>query len=127
MGDSLDYQDLQFAKPRSTDGLNPDGMLRAEVRAHGLVNGSGIGCGFGKDPGDWVRYCINVDHPFKQAALIFRYRLEGQASTLLRLEGALQAEVALEVDRSGDGQDAFGFVQTVLPIGCLATGVFTFT
>jgi hypothetical protein len=41
--DALDYADLQYAVPRPSDNLVYEGWYRGEIRAHGLVNGTGIG------------------------------------------------------------------------------------
>lgn len=110
--DALDYEDLQFAMPRPTDNLVPDGMLRAEIRDHGLVNGSGIGDGFGQDAGDSVCYRVGGKRPFHHPTLTLRYRLKKAAPARFRLEGIVNGEVELKSGAS----DPFGFLQLSLPI-----------
>lgn len=119
--DALDYEDLRFAIARPTDNLVADGMLRAEIRDHGLVNGSGIGCGFGHDLGDWIHFRFAVERPLVDAALTFRYRLGGPGPARFRLEGAVEAEV----DFAGESRDDSGFSHTVLPAGALEAGEHT--
>jgi hypothetical protein len=116
--DGLDYHGLQFAIGRPTDNLVPDGMLRAEVRDNGLVDGSGIGCGFGNDSGDWVLYHLALDRPLHQATLTLRYRLDGSGTPHFRLDGIVNKEIEL----AGDSQDNFGFTCLVVPVGSLESG-----
>ncbi len=79
--DALDYEDQGFDKARPQDNLVYDGMWRGEVRAHGFVGGAGLGDGFGRQAGDWVRYRLDLDHPLPAAVLLARYRaLEGPAA-----------------------------------------------
>lgn len=110
--EALDYEDLQFAIPRPTDNLVLDGMLRAEIRDHGLVNGSGIGDGFGQDAGDSVCYRVGQKRPFHHPTLTLRYRLKDAAPARFRLEGIVNGEVELKSGAS----DPFGFSQISLPI-----------
>ncbi|MBI4926392.1 MAG: hypothetical protein HY835_01410 [Anaerolineae bacterium] len=119
--DALDYEELQFAVPRPTDSLSQDGMLRAEVRAHGLVDGSGIGCGGGRDAGDWVRFGFSLGQSLRQAVVLFRYRLEGGGSARFVVDGPVRAEVTWE----GDAPDAAGFSTFALPCGALAAGEYS--
>ena len=116
--DGLDYEDLRFAISRPSDNLVEDGMLRAEIRAHGLVNGSGIGRGFGRDAGDWVLFRWVVDHPLRQAALTMRYRLTGAGPARFRLEGSALGELELD----GENPDASGFSLRVIPAGAWPAG-----
>ena len=59
--EALDYDDLIFAQKRPTDQLVYDGMLRAEIRQNGFVEGSGLGQGFGRDAGDTVIYRLMLE------------------------------------------------------------------
>ncbi|MEQ9286852.1 MAG: trehalase family glycosidase [Cyclobacteriaceae bacterium] len=93
--DGLDYQDLKFATPRPQDQLGYDGKLRGEIRDHGLINGSGIGDGFGKDLNDRVAYQVQLKSEIKDAVIWLRYKLgEGQSATL-RLEGMSNSTLKL--------------------------------
>jgi hypothetical protein len=114
--DALDYEELQFATARPTDNLTLDGMLRAEVREHGLVQGSGIG--FGQEAGDWVQFRFDLHRPLKQAALTIRYRLAGAQPARFRLEGTTAADVTFD----GKGADGAGFAEMVVAAGGLDAG-----
>jgi hypothetical protein len=72
--DALDYTNLQLAAPRPQDTLGYDGFFRAEVRANGFVNGSGVGTGFGQDAGDHVEYQIDIPGSMNHPVLLLRYR-----------------------------------------------------
>ena len=52
--EALDYADLQFAEPRPQDNQMPDGLLRGEIHESGLVNGIGVGQGWGQNSGGYV-------------------------------------------------------------------------
>ena len=92
--DALDYDDLGFGAPRPQDNLVYDGLWRGEVRGHEFVGGSGVGAGFGRQAGDWVKYTFDLDRALPGALLLVRYRaLEGQAA--FRLSGSFSGEMAL--------------------------------
>ena len=77
--DALDYDDQGFAVARPQDNLVHDGLWRGEVRAHGFVDGVGLGMGFAREAGDWAKYTFKLDQPLSGALLLVRYRaLEGQ-------------------------------------------------
>jgi len=92
--DALDYADLGFATPRPQDNLGPDGMWRGEVRADGYVNGSGLGLGFGREPGDWARYVLPSAPDLGEAVLLLRYRAR-EGNTAFQLRGLSNARLAL--------------------------------
>jgi hypothetical protein len=116
--DALDYEALQFAIPRPTDSLAPDGMLRAEIRDHGLVNGNGIGQGFGRDHSDMVLFRFQLAQPLRHAAITFRYRCVDAVATRVRVDGLAQAEVLL----TSDPPQSTGFARLTLELGPLAAG-----
>lgn len=72
---ALDYRQMGFAKPRPQDNLTGDGYFRGEIRDHGLVDGSALGRGFGKDKGDRVAYRIDLTKAIPNAIMEVRYRL----------------------------------------------------
>jgi hypothetical protein len=119
--DALDYDDLQFAIPRPTDNLTPDGMIRGEIRDHGLVNGSAIGTGFGGEAGDWIRYDFHIEKPISDAVIIFRCRVGASGTAQIRLEGLINTECAF----TSENTDAFGFTLVTLPIGELVAGEYS--
>lgn len=93
--DGLDYQHLEFATPRPQDELGYDGKLRGEIRDHKLVNGSGIGKGFGKDINDQLSYEVELNSDIQDAILWFRYKLEEGETTTLALQGLANKTVKL--------------------------------
>jgi hypothetical protein len=112
--DALDYDDMGFATQRPQDNLVYDGLWRGEVRGHGFVNGAGLGTGFGREAGDWVRYTFHLTAPVKSAVLLARYRaLEGEATCIVSgLQGSelvlpASADFALASVPAGDlaGED----------------------
>ncbi|MEQ8675298.1 MAG: hypothetical protein RLP44_21645 [Aggregatilineales bacterium] len=116
--DALDYDDLGFATPRPTDNLVENGMMRAEIRDHGLTNGSGIGTGFGAEIGDWVTFIVHVEKPFQYAILNLRYRLHGNNPAAFRIDGFIESEFLL----NGDNRDEFGFSQVYVSLGIMDIG-----
>ena len=92
---ALDYTELRFARPRANDGLVPDGQRRAEVRDHGFVCGGGIGAGFGKGPGDRVRFDVRLPKALTDGRLLLRYRNTSNQPTILETGGLAHAELAL--------------------------------
>jgi hypothetical protein len=116
--DALDYVDLGFATPRHDDGLVTDGLMRAEIRDHGLVNGTGIGCGFGGEPGDWVTFSFELEHGLQHPVVTLRYALDGSGPTRLLLEGAVQMELTLD----GNSPDQRGLCQLRIPTHMIPAG-----
>ncbi len=114
--DALDYETLEFARPRPTDQLVYDAMLRGEIRQHGFVNGSGIGQGFGRDEGDTVLYRLRLERAWQDATLALRYRTEGQAASL---RVTMPVEQVIDLPASG-AEGAFGLAHVGL--GSLAAG-----
>jgi hypothetical protein len=111
--DALDYDDLGFAIPRPQDTLVYDGMWRGEVRGHGFVNGSGVGDGFGGDPGDRAQYTFRVEAAMEDAVLLLRYRApEGKG--VFRLEGLVGARLELPLT------EAFALAR--IPVGDVPRG-----
>ena len=113
--DALDYDDLQYAAPRPSDTLVYEGWMRGEVRAHGFVNGTGIGCGFGLDSGDRVTYTFSSEK-FDQATLLARYRAPRGAVTF-DLGGSPKGEVTFAACED--------FQLCPVPLGLLAAGEHT--
>ena len=94
--DALDYQSFEYAKTKHRNDLAYDGMLRGEVRDHGLVNGSGIGKGFGKNIGDQVDYEFEIPKEIKNAILCLRYKTETKQNAKLKIKGIVNKTINLE-------------------------------
>ncbi len=114
--DAADYADLRFAAPRPTDSLVTDGWKRAEIRAHGFVDGSGVGRGFGAEAGDWVEYALELAAPMAAAALLIRYRAPHGAAGF-SVSGCATGELMLP---AGDELAVLTF-----PLGDLTAGRHT--
>lgn len=111
--DAADYADLRFATPRPTDSLVTDGWRRGEIRAHGFVDGSGVGRGFGGEAGDWVEYAFELPAAMRDAMLLTRYRAPAGNAAFV-VEGPGRRDLALPAS------DALA-VQP-LPLGDLPAG-----
>ncbi len=85
--DALEYETMEFARPRPWTHLMPDGMRRGEVPCDAFTGGSGLGetwyCKmashlkldfFGADAGDRVAYRKSLNHSYRDAVLCVRYR-----------------------------------------------------
>lgn len=123
--DALDYEDLKFTNPRPSDGLVEDGLYRAEIREHGLTNGNGIGCDFGKDKGDQVRYRFRIDKQLDEAKLTLRYRLGNKKQTKLKLIGLKESEIEIMLNQSET--DQFGFTISSFYLGHIDSGNYSIT
>lgn len=117
--DALDYSDLRFARPRPQDTLTYDGLYRGEFRDHGLVGGSGVGLGFGRDDGDRVDWAVPVVRSLKQGALLLRYRLPLKQWLNVTFGGL----VAIPVRLQGTG----ALETLVLPLGSVPAGIHGFS
>ena len=93
---ALSYSDLQFAKPRPSYNLVYDCWFRGEVRDASFLNGNGIGKGFGKDGGDWVKYPITLKENQRNGMLTLRYRLKENTSNALVASGLLNETIPLK-------------------------------
>jgi hypothetical protein len=113
---ALDYEDLKYSKPRPTDNLVADGKMRGEIRDDGFVDGSGIGCGFGLDKGDFVCYKINVEKDYDDANLFLRYKLKTGEKVSFNLSGLLNKDIEF------NGKD--GFSTETIKIGKLKAGSY---
>lgn len=109
--DALDYEELSFARPRPTDGLEPDGQRRAEERGDLFAGGSFLGRGFGLDRGDRVRFAIPGGPIAPGASIMLRYRMPPNARLLVRLSGCAEGELALR----GSGEIASALVPASRP------------
>lgn len=93
---AITYRNLQFAKPRPSDGLVYDGWLRAEERHVGFLTGNGIGKGFGTDAGDRVEYHIDPGNLPDAGTFTLRFRLQEGKSLVLVAEGVVNGNLALK-------------------------------
>lgn len=117
--DALDYKNLKFVTQRPTDNLGPDGFWRGEVRDSGFTNGRGLGLGFGKEAGDRVHYCFNIDNAISEGALVIRYRLKGDLQASFKIEGVINQVIEFSPEED------FGVKS--IQVGQLTGGEYTLT
>jgi len=113
---ALDYVDLQFAKPRPTDNLVPDGKFRGEERCHESVGGSVVAQDFGKEPGDTVIYHIRLKQSLSYAALVWRFQMAVGESVTFKLDSTVSRTITFR----GSGQ----FDNSTVPLGRLLPGEY---
>lgn len=100
--DALDYEELVFARARPSDNLVYDGFARGEERIQRFTRGSGLAAGFGRDPGDFVRYRIPLAQDMADAVVLLRYRMEAGSAVTVRMEGLSMAGKTATL--KGDGE-----------------------
>ncbi|MGG1519710.1 trehalase family glycosidase [Paenibacillus oryzisoli] len=114
--DALDYSELTFAHPRPSDGLVYDGFARGEVRGQHCTGGSAIGCQFGADDGDLLRYEVSLTAPLKDGVFLLRYQAK-QRGTLEIEIGRERHPLVLEPSSA--------FIVAPLHLGTLPAGEVT--
>lgn len=92
--DAIDYSQIHFTRKTPQDNLVYNGMLRGEIRADGLVSGSGIGRGFGKGKGDKIRFEI-ADLKVPDNDVVFRCRIGKDEKVRVLLSGVLNDTIAM--------------------------------
>ena len=92
--DATDYSQIHFTRKTPQDNLVYNGMLKGEIRADGLVSGSGIGHGFGKGKGDKIRFEI-ADLKVPDNDVVFRYRIGKDEKVRVVLSGVLNDTIAM--------------------------------
>lgn len=116
---ALSYHELTYAKPRPTDHLMPDGLMRGEACGHGFTGVSGLGWGFGRDAGDRAGYRVALRKPISKAVAVFRFRMPQGGSVTFNLGGISAAPVTFG--------DTSNFSTLVHPLGDLNAGELTLT
>ena len=112
---ALDYQTLEWARPRFDDHLVFDGRRRGEVFEAGFVGNTGIGQGFGADAGDRAAWRFTAP-AMREAILRVRYRIAKGASAF-RVGGLVDATMTLA---AGDDPQAFRTVD--MAVGAVKAG-----
>ncbi len=108
---ALDYAELQFALPRPTDHLVPDGKYRGEERCHDSVEGSVVAENFGREAGDTVVYRVRLGQRLADAVLVWRFRAEAGQSVAFQLDGPVSRRLVFR----GTGE----FDTVTVPVGRL--------
>ncbi|MBI5029885.1 MAG: hypothetical protein HZB51_05110 [Chloroflexi bacterium] len=115
--DALDYADLQYATARPSDNLVYEGWRRGEIRGHGFVHGTGIGCDFGKSAGDRLTYEIAIPQRLEDGLLLARYRANG-GPVDFQLRGLVNDRVCFD--------SAVEFRLRAIPLGARAADTYRF-
>jgi hypothetical protein len=115
--EALDYDSLALGYEGHRANLSYDGLTRGEIRAHGFVNGLGLGQGFGLTPGDRVTYRFTLLHSLPDAVLVLRYHMDDPGPLPVALSGL--TEQALALGGTGD------LTTCVIPVGDLHSGEVT--
>ena len=116
--EALDYENLRFAVPRPQDNQMPDGLFRGEIRESGLVNGTGVGQGWGRNAGDSLRYTVQLSRDYHNAVLGIRCRTT--APTQLEVPVSGKRSRSLQIPGHADWQ------LLSLPLDKLPAGEFSF-
>ncbi len=111
---ALDYHNVHFARFDPRANLTWDGQVRGEIRAHGFVDGLGLGDGWGATQGDSVAYQLHLAEPMQNARLLLRARWAAGTSITLRLTSLASTIVTLQ--GSGD------LTLYPVPLGALPAG-----
>jgi mannosylglycerate hydrolase MGH1-like protein len=93
--DALDYDKLQFAKPRPQDSLNIGGKRRGEERKNDFVNAAAIASDFGQDSGDSIEFCFKSQCSINDALILLRYRIANGKTLRIRTGGIIEQEINL--------------------------------
>ena len=93
---AMSYQLLSFAKKTARDNLVYDGWLRGEVRQSDLIDGRGVGKGFGETAGDSVTYKINLTQNQLKGKITLLYKVKNGAVSSFRLSGLVNDVIQLK-------------------------------
>ncbi|MCK7553756.1 hypothetical protein MKQ70_01555 [Chitinophaga sedimenti] len=86
---AMDYRSLTFARKRYDSDLVYDGWLRGEVRQSALINGRGVGKGFGAQAGDKLEYDVKASGD----KIVFIYMLKNGKASAVQLSGAINQTI----------------------------------
>lgn len=114
---ALDTRNVHFARFDPRANLTWDGQVRGEIRAHGFVDGLGLGDGWGATQGDSVEYQLHLAEPIENALLLLRARWAAGVPITLQINGF--ASTTLTLQGTGD------LTLYPLPVGALAAGEHT--
>ena len=97
---AVNYRSFSPAVTKPATGLVHDGWMRGEVRDSRLINGRGIGAGFGRQPGDKIEYEVNMPPGVQKARILFIYALRGEKAATVKLSGLINRQVAFTASDS---------------------------
>lgn len=93
---AIDYQNLQFARKRPWDRLNPDGLKKGEVQQKDFVDGVGVGetfyafmaahlklKAFGGDSDDTISFRQEIKNQYRNGVLCVRYQTVNESEDVV--------------------------------------------
>ena len=93
---AIDYQNLQFARKRPWDRLNPDGLKKGEVQQKDFVDGLGVGetfyafmaahlklKAFGGDSDDTISFRQEIKNQYRNGVLCVRYQTVNESENVV--------------------------------------------
>ena len=93
---AIDYQNLQFARKRPWDRLNPDGLKKGEVQQKDFVDGVGVGetfyafmaahlklKAFGGDSDDTISFRQEIKNQYRNGVLCVRYQTVNESENVV--------------------------------------------
>lgn len=92
--EALDYKTYTYNYPEHRDRLIYNGMLRAEVRENGLINGNAIE--FAKQRGDKVVYEFELPQSIENPVLYIRYKSLGDKNAIIGVSGSVNTSFEFE-------------------------------
>ncbi|MBS0032342.1 MGH1-like glycoside hydrolase domain-containing protein [Chitinophaga sp. 22321] len=93
---AVDYRSISYAVKQPNTDLVYDGWMRGEVRSSRLINGRGIGGGFGRQQGDKITYEVNTPTGDKKARILFIYTMKGGKESVVQLSGLANQKVVFK-------------------------------
>ncbi|HEY9260756.1 MGH1-like glycoside hydrolase domain-containing protein [Chitinophaga sp.] len=97
---AVNYHSLSFATNTPTTNLVHDGWMRGEIRDARLINGRGIGEGFGRNAGDKIEYNITIPSGIKKGSLHFIYTLKNAQASAVQLSGLTDQRIVFKASDS---------------------------
>ncbi|MCC6454019.1 MAG: hypothetical protein IT328_03675 [Caldilineaceae bacterium] len=104
---AIHYRAVEYAGFDPRANLTWDGQVRGEIRAHGFVDGLGLGGGWGATVGDRVHYRVTLSEPMINGMLWLRARWPKGERATIRLDGIGKASI--KYSGSGDELHLFPF------------------
>lgn len=87
---AVGYRSISFAVKKPATDLVYDGWMRGEVRDPRLINGRGIGGGFGMQPGDKIEYDVTA---INKGRLLFIYTMKNGRESAVQLSGLVNQKI----------------------------------
>ncbi|WEK38020.1 MAG: trehalase family glycosidase [Candidatus Pseudobacter hemicellulosilyticus] len=90
---AVNYRSLSFAAKKPNSDLVYDGWMRGEVRNARLMDGRGVGEGFGRQAGDIIEYVVNWPAGNRKGMLQFVYSMKNGRESAVQLSGLVNQKI----------------------------------